>query len=112
MIYNATLLRVDVPAVDGGGNVTFTNGSALSVRCAGDAVKSGQRYQLGAVIADATAVIYLLRKDIPAALVIEKGYRLVAQLDGEPAAVTYHVEWKNPRIKGQISHYELYLRQL
>src|SRR6266487_1870624 len=97
---NAKLLRVDVPSVGGGGGITFANGAAIEVDCVIDAVKSGQRFTLGAVISEATAVMYLMREEIPAGTAIEKGYRVLAQLDGEPQQ-TYLVEWKNPRIKDE-----------
>lgn len=106
---NAKLLRVDVQSIDAHGNESFAQGAALSVDCTIDGVKSGQRYQLGKVISDATAVMYLMRDKVPAGLVILKGYQVLAQLNGE-AMATYVVEFKNPRVKGALSHYELFLR--
>jgi hypothetical protein len=82
---NAKLLRVDVPGPPVGGNKSFTNGAALAIDCVLDAVKSQQRFTIGAAISDATAVMYLMRDNIPAGTAIDKGYRVLAQLDGEPA---------------------------
>jgi hypothetical protein len=111
-ILNATILRVDVPsAPDAGGDVTFANGSAISIRCTQFAVRSQDKFRLGAVINDATATLLVRKSVLPAGLAIEKDYRLVTMQDTEPQK-TYRVVAKEAWIKGALSSWQLFLQEL
>jgi hypothetical protein len=112
VIHNATLQRIDTqqPAT-AGGSVAYATGAAIAVRCTLDQPSFAQRTALGAVIAQATAVLYVRKADLTAGTVPAKGNRLSVQVDGDAAAQVYRIEhvvnWEKP---GGLSHYQAYLR--
>ncbi len=60
MISNATILRIDTGRVTGAGSVVWTQGTALAMPAVLDVPTSRHHYELGAVIKDASAVVYVL----------------------------------------------------
>lgn len=109
MLTNATLLRIDTaaPAANGVG-VAFIEGAALSVPCILDEPTNTQRWTLGAAIGGASAVLYVMVDELPAGTVLDKGMRVVAQLEGH-ASATYGVVVCRTRVKDEVGHYELFL---
>lgn len=97
-------------APDPGGDTVYATGPAVSIPCALDAVKNSQKFTLGAAIGSATAVMYLMLNVIPAGTVVDVNYLVVVQLEGM-AAASYRVIYRIPRIKGSVSHFELFLEK-
>ena len=88
MLKNATITRIDTPGTPtAGGEVTFSSGAAISVRCSFTGVTRRQRYQLGAVIKEATAALRAIAEDLTAAAVsVVDGYRMNVTPDGRTLA--------------------------
>lgn len=109
MLTNATILRIDTPGTAAGdGTITFTEGAAISARCAYDEAQFAQNWQLGGLIKDAKAVLYV---PATAGLTIDRGYRIRVQADGGTAWVGL-VIWRGERKKGSLSHDEVFLKEL
>jgi hypothetical protein len=109
MIENASILRIDVPgAANSAGEVAFTNGASINVRCAIDEIQSTLKWELGAAIALATSLLRVMREDLPSP--IRKGYRLSVQVDGEDVQSVV-VVYRRTFVMEELSHYELFLKE-
>jgi hypothetical protein len=110
MIENATILRLDTPQPAGpAGDVTYTLGSAIAIRGCLDQPSNAQRFSLGVVGQDVTAVLYV---SLDAALAIEPRMRITVQGDGDAAAiceVLHRTRWIKD---GGLSHDEVFLKGL
>jgi hypothetical protein len=79
LLNNAKLQRIDLPgAATAGGDVTYANGPAIDVGCFLDDVSSSQRFTLGIVASDASAVLYVEAAELAAVA----GDRQAAAADG------------------------------
>jgi hypothetical protein len=114
IIINATLLRVDSPGVPtGGGDVPYVTGPAISVECCLDQPTSSQKFTLGAVIADAEAVLYVGKDELAAAMpgvALARQMRVLMQLKDENASTLYEVLYARDRVHDFQSHFECYLK--
>lgn len=111
-LFNATLAGLTAPnPPTTGGDVTYPSPTSISVRCILDGVKQSQRIALGAVIQDATAVLYVLKARL-GNLKPARGQEVRVLLDGEQAAqvlVAEHVI--NHEKEGGLSHYQVFLKE-
>jgi hypothetical protein len=107
---NAKLLRVDTESSSPAGKTLFEQGSDLDVDCAFDVPSSGQKYILGAMIKDCSAVLYVEHADLPAGVVIAQGQRLLVQPMGREAAL-WLVEIVRDRVADVLGHDEIFLRK-
>lgn len=118
LLNNAKLQRIDLPgASTASGDVTYANGPAIDVGCFLDDVSSSQRFTLGVVASDASGVLYVEAAELSAGQVIEKRQRLTVQLVGEDGlpfmpAGTYQVIYARPRVLGDLTHWEVFLKAL
>lgn len=121
LLNNAKLQRIDLPgASTASGDVTYANGPAIDVGCFLDDVSSSQRFTLGVVASDASAVLYVEAAELAAGaggVVIDKRQRLTVQLVGEDGlpfmpAGTYQVIYARPRVLGDLTHWEVFLKAL
>lgn len=109
MIVNAQLQRIDTPqAASATGDVTYTTGATIGVDCCLDEPTSSQKFTLGVVVSDATAVMYVAF-DALAGATIAKRMRLLVQL-GTFAAALYEVIYVRSRVHDGQDHYEAYLK--
>lgn len=109
---NGVLSRIDAPSgVSSGGDVTFTTGSTISVDVLIDNPTRAQRYALGQQIADAEAVVYVLKDQLPAGVSINEGDRVTAAQEGE-AAATYLVIKRQFRVFDELTHFELFVKRI
>jgi hypothetical protein len=118
MLTNATITRIDRQGIpDAAGRPRFTAGDAIAVRCAVDAIMGRQRYTLGAVLEDATQVVYVERGRIDEAgeALPGNGDQLIIQDDAPgstPHTVTVIIN--GDRLApgaGVLSHLELFVRR-
>jgi hypothetical protein len=107
MLTNATILRIDAAAAKGpDGTETWTEGSAVSIRCSWQRPRTGQKWIEGAAIADAAAVLYVGGNRSGA---IESNGRVLVRVDGESADRLYTVLAVEPAVGG-LSNTEVYLK--
>jgi len=117
MLTNATITRIDrLGAPDAAGRPRMTAGGAVPVRCALDQISGRQRYTLGAVLEDATRVVYVERTALTAASEALPGCgdQLVIQSDAEAQAQTVTVITTGDRLGPEglgLSHIELFVRR-
>jgi len=111
MIENATIIRITVPnAPTRGGEVTYTPASGtLAIRCCQSRPTRSQRFALGAVITDATAVIRVLTRRL-GTLSIAQNYQIEAKLD-ERTVQTYFVVHVIETVKPGLSNIVAFLRK-
>jgi hypothetical protein len=110
VLTNATLLRIDMPGVaTTAGDVPYTTGAALAVRCALDEPTSSQRYVLASAIAEATAVVYVPMADVPEGALV-RGCRVVVRLDTFADSTTLRLVYVKARRKGSLGVYEAFGR--
>lgn len=108
MLTNGTLLRIDVPGLEAGdGSYPLVEGTSMSLRVAVDQPKTGQKWILGAVVKEATAVMYV--RSTASLGIVPKGRVLVAK-DTEAAGVLYTVLHVIDQVNKGTSHLEVYLR--
>jgi hypothetical protein len=123
MLTNATITRIDRAAPGGAadaiGRPRIVAGNAVSIRCALDMIGSRQRYILGAVLEDATQVVYIERGALVAAgqasPLPAPGYRLVLLADGAAETHTVAIVTTGDRVApgaGGLSHLELFVRRV
>lgn len=112
MIHNATLTRIDASTSSPAAGRTWTQGTALSLRCCLDAPTRGQRYTLGAKIADATAVLYVEDAELGSVAPPADGDRVQVQLDSEAAAQLLQVLSVAHPTNGSLDHRQLFLKGL
>lgn len=112
MITNATIIRITHPsAATAGGEVTYSPAAGvLSIRCAQTAPTRRQRYQLGAVISEATAVVRVLARDL-GDLAIGEGDQVQVKLDRHAAAETYIVVHVSEAVKAGMDNVSAFLRK-
>lgn len=111
MITNATLLRIDAQnAPTKAGSVSWTAGGTIDVRCLLDAPTSHQRHALGAIIADAKAVMYVETSALGESA-LATGGKVTIELDEVEPATTYRIVHRNIRVKGTLTHEEVFLQQ-
>jgi hypothetical protein len=113
--YNATILRIDTPTgVSTGGDMTWTNGSTVAVRCQVTSPMNQQRQEIAAAQLDVSAMIYIPFAIAAAAGVALNGARLLVKLDGETTSLTYLVRRVGKAIKdgigGALSHVYLFVK--
>ena len=107
---NATLVRIDSPAPAGpAGDVVYTNGPAIAVRCLQDEPTYATKYVLGIVIAEATAVIFV---PTSSGVSFKSDDHVTVTIDGG-VSLLYQVFYRRDRIlPGNLSHFEVYLKGL
>lgn len=105
---NGTLSRIDSVAIGPSGDPTYTHGDAIELRVLVDVPTRAQRYALGTVIQDASAVVYVMVADVPGG--VAEGGRVVVAQDGM-AAVTYVVVKRIVRVFRELGHYELFCKE-
>ena len=112
MISNATLQRIDTPQTANPlGDVLYTPGAPLTVRACQDEPSDSQKYVLGIIVADATAVLYVLMSAIATGLLVPRNH-LVVQMDGF-GAKTYQILGVRNFVKsGGLSNFEVWLKGL
>lgn len=115
LIVNAKLKRIDKPSsVSTGGVISFASGSAINVEITQDNPTLAQRRSLGQMIAEATAVIYVMLADV-GNTTIGAGSRVATSLvigaTEQPARV-YEVIHEIVRLHDPLSHLELYVREV
>jgi hypothetical protein len=115
MIVNATILSYATAQATAAGKRVFADAVTLGGRCFVDVPTNKQRQELGASIEDATAVAYIPKSVVPAAIVDAGGFvngtKLSVQVDGSTAARAHAVVQSIDRQKpGGLSHFETYLR--
>jgi hypothetical protein len=111
VIENATVSAITAPnPATAGGDVTFPAPTPISVRAVLDEPTTAQRIALGQVIADATAVLFVLKSQL-GNLKVARGYEVRVRVDGgdpQILVVTHVVE----RVKdGGLSHYQAFLKE-
>jgi hypothetical protein len=112
MIVNAKLQRVDAPSgASAAGDRSWTTGSSIDVPCCLDDVSDAQKFSVGNVIADATAVLYVLLSKLPAGVTIVKEAMALVQLGGFTARL-YQVIYMKDRVHADQSHAEVFLKAL
>ena len=111
MLYNATILRITPPSPPTtGGTITFTPAEAtLGIRCLQSNISKERRYQLGSVIANSTAMIRALVRDMDSHAIYD-GYQVQTQLDGDTAE-TWIVEHTQKSVKDGLSNLVAFLRK-
>ncbi len=109
-LFNATLLRIDTPQPAGpAGDVVYTNGPAIAVRCLQDEPTYATKYVLGIVIAEATAVIFV---PTSSGVAFKSDDHVTVTIDGG-VSLLYQVVYRRDRIlTGGLSHFEVYLKGL
>lgn len=95
------------------GDATFGTPTVLSpaAECSFQNVKYSQRVSLGALIKDATAVLYVRKSQLPAGVAPKKGNELKVTPVGstQQVMVADHViDWPSG---GPLAHYEIFLRE-
>lgn len=116
LIVNARVTRVDAPAAPSvSGEPAWTNGAAIAVEATLDQPTGSQKLALGADIKDATAVLYVLWSEMPAAGSIVAGYRVVANLIVEGVdlgSVNYRVLKRSQFVFEELTHLQMFLEEL
>lgn len=115
LIPNAKLKRIDKPAsVSTGGIVTFANGAAIDVVITQDNPMFVQRRSLGSLIAEATAVLYVMLADLDNTTIGAGARVSTALVIGETEQTTrlYEVLHEVVNVHGSLSHVELYVREV
>ena len=108
MIENATLVSIaSIASVAATGEATFAAAVADGRRVCCDTPTRAQVISLGGRMADATAVVYV---PIGGGVRVLARQRLLVQLDGGLAAVTYEVVSVVDRVHAGQSHYEAFCR--
>jgi hypothetical protein len=101
MIYNATLLRVDLPSPNPPGN-------SIEVRCALTPLSASQA-ELSALAGwGATCVVYVPLRRVPSPRPVATGHVLM-RADGEDEEVLYAVKEVLQRNSPTLGHIQLYL---
>ncbi len=117
MLTNAAILRIDRQAnPDATGRPRFTSGDAVSIRCALDQISGRQRYTLGAVLEDATEVLYVQSIDLSNAGEASPrgGDQLIVLADGRSESYTVTIITTGDHIGPDgmgLSHLELFVRR-
>ena len=116
MIYNATITSIASPTSNAGGKILFGAATTLDLGCALVDVTARHRHILGATIKDATAVLYLLKADVPSSITLDPipGQKVIASVDDSPGgAKSYRiVHVSNAEKSGGLSHWEMFLQEL
>lgn len=116
MLTNGTISRIDRKSgANALGEATFTAGSALTLRCSIQDPTGTQKLQLGATIKDATAVVYVSRAALVAAIsssMLWAGDRLVLAQDGCETAWTGEVLRTTTQQQKNVSHLEVFVRKI
>src|SRR3712207_145037 len=101
MIYNATLLRVDLPAPN-------PPGATIAVRCALTPL-SNEQQRLNELNAwGATLVVYIPLRRVPSPRPVATG-KVLMRADGEAADVLYGVKHVIQRNGATLGHIQLYV---
>jgi hypothetical protein len=121
VITNATLLRIDAPAVNVAGDITYpTPGGAVSFRVCVDAPNTAQKWTIELMEIDVSGVLYVDLADInnlAVSLSIAGGKDLLSnaqvllQLDGETETQLYQVRKVTERNIG-LSHFECFVKAI
>lgn len=112
MICNATITRLDVPSgASGSGDLSYTNGSAVAVRCLVTMPRPWQEVPTPpAMVHKQNAVLTVLRTPWMAALAAPLvGQRVTVQVDGEASASVWRVAEIGGAAKGSIGNWRLTL---
>jgi hypothetical protein len=108
LIENATLTRIDTPQAAGpDGQIAYTTGSTIGVRCCVDEPGSAQRYVLGVLIKPETMVLYVDKSATVTA--ITPGMRLTYTVDGG-SSVTRRVVHVRQRVGLAMDHFEAFVQ--
>jgi hypothetical protein len=109
---NATILSATPPSSSPAGGITHAAGDVIvvSVRCAQTAPTRRHRYQLGAIIAEATAVLRIEDRDVQRAGLgaINAGWQVVSQIDGRTSG-TWRVVHVIDTVKSGLSNWSIFL---
>lgn len=115
MIENATVSAITAPnPADTRGNVTFPAPAPIAVRAALDDVRYSQRIALGAAIAEATAVLYVLKSQLgtaPSPTRPTRGCEVRATIDGGTLQTLIAEHVIDHEKQGGLSHYQVFLKE-
>lgn len=120
MITNAQLLRIDRSDGGAGGEPVITTGDDLSAaaggapRCFLGPISSSQRYTLGAVLKDASQVLYIPPGSLQAVSQAEPATsdRLLVKHDGEDDSASWEAVTVNPFKKPLLAVLEVFLKKV
>jgi hypothetical protein len=106
---NATLVSLAPATTNAAGRTTFGAATTLNARCVLDDVTRAQQIALGAKLGNASAVLYVLKSELPAGTTPDRGQQAIAVVDGA-AAATYRIAFvRNREKEGGLSHWECFL---
>jgi hypothetical protein len=115
MLSNATILSIAQGVPDGAGDVAYSTGPALSVRCLATSPEELERFQTDATQQRGMLVVTVLtsflspaltKAGYPAGFVPKSGQVWSVQMDGA-AAAAWRIEEASNVVKGPISHWRL-----
>lgn len=105
LIDNATLDRIVTPAVpDADGGTTPGAATDLAIRCTLDAPQRRHQFDVGALVKDVTAVVYVMASDLAARPA--EGARLLVTPDDLPQQALAAIAIID-RVHGDQSHFEI-----
>ena len=116
MITNATILRVTGPnAADAAGVITYTPAAGEItpvLRCSMTAPTRRQRYQLGAIIADATGMIRVRAAELAGrGIAMVEGMQVQVRLDRKTAVQVLVVMYVSEAVKSGMDNVTVFLRK-